>query len=346
MKAAILSKLHQFRYKEVPDPVLSTPHDVLLRMRTVGVCGSDIHYYTTGRIGSQVVQYPFTVGHEGAAVVEAVGQAVTRVKPGDRVAIEPAISCGNCDQCRAGRAHTCRRLKFLGCPGQLEGCLSQLLVMPEACCFPIPENLTFDDAVLCEPLSIGMYAVRQSRPLREATIGILGLGPIGLSVLVSARASQPKAVYATDPLPYRRAMAEAQGVAWTADPATPDLVNQVLVQEPEGLDVVFECCGKQEAFDQAIQLLKPGGKLMLIGIPEFDRYSFPADSARRKELCLQQVRRQNHCVQPAIDAVAAGTIRPQFMVTHRFNLKNCAKAFDLVAGYADGVIKAMIEIDP
>jgi threonine dehydrogenase-like Zn-dependent dehydrogenase len=189
-----------------------------------------------------------------------------------------------------------------------------------------------------------MYAVRQSIPLRGAKVGIFGLGPIGLSVLVSANVQQPAAVYATDPLAYRRRVAETQGATWSADPAQPDLVPQIMAREADGLDVVFECCGKQEALDQAVQVLKPGGKLMVIGIPEFDRFSFAADGARRRELCLQHVRRQNHCVQPAIDAVAGGTIRPQFMVTHRFALAECGKAFDLVAGYADGVVKAMIEM--
>lgn len=141
MKAMQLTGIRQMEMFEVPAPFVTNDTDVLIRMTTVGVCGSDVHYYTTGRIGDQVVQYPFTVGHEGAGIVEKVGKKVTRVKPGDRIAIDPAMPCFQCDQCKAGRFHTCRKLRFLGCPGQAEGCLSEFLVMPETSCFKMDEKL-------------------------------------------------------------------------------------------------------------------------------------------------------------------------------------------------------------
>lgn len=342
MKTAVLTGIRQMAIIDQPVPRLQQSGDVLLRMECVGVCGSDVHYYTTGRIGSQVVQYPFAVGHEGAATVEAVSPGVSRVKPGDRVAIEPAVSCFACDQCRRSRPHTCRKLKFLGCPGQIPGCLSEFIVMPEVCCFPIPKSMTFEQAALCEPLSIGVYAVQQSVPLAGARIGILGLGPIGLSVLLAAQAAGPAAIYATDRREYRCRLGAAHGAAWAGNPDSTDVVREVLAREPEQLDVVFECCGQQEACDQAFELLRPGGKLMLIGIPEFDRWSFSADSGRRREICIQNVRRQNHCVQKTLDDVGEDRFVPDFMITHRFALGDCQRAFDLVDQYADGVVKAMI----
>lgn len=345
MKAVQLTAIRRMRLAEVPTPRLERPGDVLLRMRAVGVCGSDVHYFTTGRIGSQVVQFPFVVGHESAATVEKVGAGVTRVRVGDRVAVEPAISCHACDQCRAGRPHTCRTLVFLGCPGQIEGCLGEFLVMPEDCCYPIPDGMSFEDAALVEPLAIGLYALRQSVPMRGAKVGILGLGPIGLSVMLPALAAGAAAIYGTDRLEYRCRLAAGQGAAWTGNPTACDVVREVAEREPELLDVVFECCGSQEALDQAMLMLKPGGTLMLIGIPEFDRYSFSAETGRRRELCFRHVRRQNQCVQAAIDLVASGRVRPQFMITHRFGLERAGEAFDLVSRYADGVVKAMIGID-
>ena len=189
MQAMQLTGLRQMELRTVPDPQIRRPDEVLLRIRAVGVCGSDVHYYTQGRIGSQVVSYPFAVGHEAAGVVEAVGPAVRQLKPGDRVAIDPPVSCHACDQCQAGRHHTCRRLQYLGCPGQLEGCLGELLVMPEECCFPVPASLSFAEAALIEPLSIGVYAVRQSIPMQGAKVGILGAGPIGVSVMLPALAA-------------------------------------------------------------------------------------------------------------------------------------------------------------
>jgi len=179
MKTFVLTGIREMEMREVPTPAIRNDTDVLLRLKAVGVCGSDVHYYKTGRIGSQVVQYPFAVGHECAAVVEQVGNGVTRVKPGDRVAIEPAISCGTCDQCVAGRPHTCRNLLFLGCPGQIAGCLSEYMVMPQACCFPIPAAMSFERAVLSEPLSIGVYAVKFCMAMGGARIGILGLDRSG-----------------------------------------------------------------------------------------------------------------------------------------------------------------------
>lgn len=345
MQAFKLTALRHLTLMEVPAPEIRNATDVLIKMARVGVCGSDVHYYETGRIGSQVVQYPFTVGHEGAGVVAAVGPAVTRVKTGDRIAVEPAMPCHACDQCRAGRPHTCRRLRFLGCPGQAEGCLSEYLVMPEASCFPIPGGMTLDEAALSEPLAIGAYAVKQSVPMAGAKIGILGAGPIGLSVLMPALAQGAATAYVTDKIAARLAVARRAGAAWTGNPLESDIVQEIAAAEPLLLDAVFECCGDQAAADQALRLLKPGGKLMLIGIPPtLEKYGFSVDLMRRKEICIQNVRRQNHCVQTALDLIRDRVFDVTLMLTHRFPFRDTPRAFDLVAGYRDGVVKAMIDI--
>lgn len=335
----MLTGIRAMEMREAPDPELAGPKDVLIRMLTVGVCGSDVHYYTTGRIGSQVVQYPFTVGHEGAGVVERVGDAVARVKPGDVVAIEPAMPCWTCDQCLAGRPHTCRRLKFLGCPGQAEGCLSERIVMPEESCFAVPEAVTPTRAALSEPLAIGVYAAQLAGGLAGKSSAILGVGPIGLSVLVAAKAAGVGPVHVTDRLEPRLRLAQKLGADAAhnieqGDPA--DLLDSTL-------DFVFECCGQQEALDQAVRMLKPGGKLLIVGIPEVDRVSFSIDLLRRKEIAIQNVRRQNHCTQKALDGIADGSLAVDALVTHRFPFEQTKEAFDLVAEYRDGVVKAMVD---
>lgn len=346
MKSMQLTGIRQMEMREVPAPRIVNPNDVLIKMTTVGVCGSDVHYYTTGRIGSQVVQYPFAVGHEGAGIVEAVGSDVTRVKPGDRIAIEPGNPCGICDQCLAGRQHTCRNLTYLGCPGQVEGCLCEYIVMPEASCFPLPEGMTQVEAAISEPLSIGVYALKLfGKPLRDLKVGIFGVGPIGLSVMLPALAQGVRELYVTDKIYERLELARSAGAAWCGNPDKMDIVAEISASEPLLLDVVFECCGQQDALDQAIEMLKPGGKLMLIGIPETDWVSFNIDLLRRKEICIQNVRRQNHCVQAAIDMIANKDFDVNRMVTHNFSLEDTQKAFDLVAGYRDGVVKAMIHIN-
>ncbi len=343
MKAMHLTGIREMSMTHVPDPMIRGPRDVLVRMTRVGVCGSDIHYYTDGRIGSQVVKYPFTVGHEGAGVVEAVGPGVTQVRQGDHVAVEPAMPCGECDQCRGGRPNTCRKLKFLGCPGQAEGCLSEFIVMPEGSCLRLAPGVDDDLGALSEPLAIGVYAVRQSGPVKGRRIGVLGSGPIGLSVILAAREAGAAAVYATDLVAARRAAAGKAGAVWTGDPAACDVAAEVAAIEPLMLDIVFECCGKQEAVDQGIELLKPGGILSLIGIPTVDRISLPIDVARRREVRIQNVRRQAHCAEATLEMLAHRRIKPQFMVTHRFPFARTPEAFDLVAGLKDGVIKAMID---
>jgi L-iditol 2-dehydrogenase len=203
--------------------------------------------------------------------------------------------------------------------------------------------MSYDEAAISEPLAIGVYAVKQSIPMEGAKVGILGFGPIGMSVLLPALAMGASEVYVSDKIDDRLRLAVQNGAALTANPDTEDVVQKFTKQVPELLDVVFECCGQQEAMDQAVELLKPGGKLMIIGIPEFERWSIPVDKSRHKELCIQHVRRQNEAVQPALDMMASGEISIEAMVTHRFDFKDTRQAFDLVAGYKDGVMKAMID---
>ena len=343
MRAMQLTGIRQMEMREVDRPQIIADDDVLIKMTDIGVCGSDVHYYTRGKIGSQVVEYPFTVGHEGAGIVEAVGSAVTRVKPGDAIAIEPGTPCHKCDQCKLGREHTCRNLIYLGCPGQAEGCLSEYIVMKEGSCFPLGNNITLEEGALSEPLSIGVYAVKLSIPMQGAKVGILGCGPIGLSVLLPAISQGTEKVYVTDKLDYRLQYARKAGAVWTGNPLKTDVAKAVAEQEPELLDVVFECCGQVEAVDDALKMLKPGGKLMMIGIPETDVLEFNMDNMRRKEICIQNVRRQNHCVQPALDMIERKDFDVNIMTSHRFDFADTQKAFDLVDKYEDGVVKAIIK---
>jgi L-iditol 2-dehydrogenase len=345
MKAMQLTGIRQIRVVEIPDPVIVYDTDVLIKMKTLGVCGSDVHYFKHGKIGSQVVQFPFALGHEGAGQVVAVGKAVKHLKTGQRIAIEPAMHCGECDQCLSGRPHTCRRLKFLGCPGQAEGCLSEYIVMPESSCIPFSDALSYDQAAISEPLAIGVYAVKQSIPMKGAKIGILGFGPIGMSVLLPALAQGAEEVYVTDKLSQRLEIAKKCGASWTGNPENADVVTSVKEQEPLLLDAVFECCGKQEAIDQAVEILKPGGKLMIIGIPEFSRWTFDVDALRRKEITITNVRRQVGCVEPALEMMEKGLVDVSLMPTHRFGFADTQKAFELVAEYGNGVMKAMIDFE-
>jgi L-iditol 2-dehydrogenase len=342
MKAMVLTDLLKIEIVKKPDPEIRNPDQVLVRMKSVGICGSDIHYYKEGRIGSQVVKFPFTLGHEGAGIVEKTGKAVKNVKPGDRIAIDPSMPCFTCDQCKAGRFHTCRNILFLGCPEQAEGCMSEYIVIPSESCYPLDKNISLDQAALSEPLSIGLYATRLSGELKNTRVAILGSGPIGISTMLSAVHYGADKVYMTDLLDERLSVAAEMGAHWTGNPEKEDIVTGILEKEPLQLDVVYECCGKQEALNQAIQLLKPGGRLIIVGVPAFENWIIGTDEMRKKELSLQNLRRQNKSLETTLDLISSGSIKPDKMQTHTFRLDQIGEAFDLVAGYQDGVMKAMI----
>lgn len=344
MKSMMLTGIREMELRDVPAPEIRSDTEVLVRVERVGVCGSDVHYYTKGHIGSLVVQYPFTVGHECAGIVEQVGAGVSSVAPGDRIAIDPAISCGVCDQCRAGRANTCRELRFLSCPGQADGALSEYVVVPQESCFPLRDTTPLELGTLSEPLGVLVHACKLAGPLEGAHVGVLGCGPIGLGAILNARINGAETIYATDKIAPRLDAARRMGAHWAGNPGEEDIVVQISSEAPLLLDYIFECCGKQEAIDQALQLLKPGGKLLMIGIPEVDRLSFVVDSMRRDEICLQNVRRQRDCTQQALDLIETGDSGYEAIITHHFPLDEAQQAFDLVAGYEDGVIKAMITL--
>ena len=344
MKKAILTGIRKMQMTDAEEPSLKGANDVKIRLSSIGVCGSDIHYYAEGKIGTQVVSYPFAVGHECSGIIEEAGEEVTNLKVGDLVVVDPAVHCGECDQCLAGRPHTCRNNRFLGCPGQLEGCLSEYIVMPSFTCFPVTGKLNPVQAALIEPFSIGVYAVRLAHPENTGvSAAIFGAGPIGLSILLKLGADGIKNVGMIEPLDYRLKKAAELGARYLVHPGVENVAEKVKEQEEFLLDIVFEASGEQDAVDNALKILKPGGKLVLVGIPPSAQYTFDMDVMRRKEITVINVRRQNHCVEEAIDLVVSGKADVEKMVTHHFTLDESSTAFDIVEGYKDHAIKAMID---
>ena len=344
MKAQVLTGSEQMELMEMPAPVIENDTDVLLKINYVGICGSDVHYYKTGKIGSNVVTYPYIVGHECSATVIEIGKKVTRVKVGDEVVVDPAVSCYTCEQCKVGRLNTCKNLSFLGTPGEGDGCLCEYIVISQASCYSTDGKISLEEGVLCEPFAIGVYAVKGAQMPEGATIAILGSGPIGLCCMAAAGAQGVSSIYMTDKIAGRVAIAKRSGAAWVGNPDDENIVDAILEKEPLGVDVVYECAGQQETLDEAVELLKPGGKLMLIGIPQEQRVSFMIDKIRRKEITIVNVRRQNECTQAAIDLFGSGKVDLDFLITHKFDLERFKEAFELVEGYKDGVIKALIKI--
>lgn len=345
MKAAVLTGVRKIEIRDIPCPEIRSETDVLLKTARVGICGSDIHYFLSSRVGDQRIGYPAIVGHECSAIVEKAGTRVTRLKPGDRVAIDPAVSCGACPQCLAGRPHTCLNLRFLGYPGQMEGCLAEYFVMPERNCFALPDRLTMTEGALIEPLSIGLYALAHLEISIGQSVAILGSGPIGLCLAHLAKTVRVEKIFMTDKVDDRLAAARRLGAAWTGNPEKDDVIQDILNLEPSGVDAVFECCGDQAALDQAVELLKPGGQLVIIGIPLVERVSFDINSLRRKEILVRNIRRQNRCTEKAVRLLAGQHLDVKFLATHRFRIGEAQKAFEIASAYKDGVLKALVSLD-
>ncbi|MBN1782453.1 alcohol dehydrogenase catalytic domain-containing protein [bacterium] len=339
MKAAMLTGPGHFDIRTVPDVRITHASQVLVRVDYAGICGSDLHYYRTGRIGDQVIHDPFVIGHECTGTVIGTGGAVRNLQSGDRVVIEPAVSCGICDQCRTGRPHTCRQLAFLGCPGQLNGAFTEFLIMPESNCLRLSPDLPSVTAVFAEPLSIALYAWEFIKTTRVRQIGILGAGPIGLSILLIASENPDLQTVVTDKVEARLNAALSLGAGRAV---RPDILDDAS-GTPIECDAVFECCGQQEAIDQAVHLLKPGGHLVIVGIPEITHIQCDIHNFRRKEITIHNVRRQNGMMHRAVDFCLNHQNRIEPLISQPFSLEQVQKAFHITEGYKDGIIKAVID---
>ncbi|NLC55436.1 MAG: NAD(P)-dependent alcohol dehydrogenase [Armatimonadetes bacterium] len=341
MRAGLLTAIRDVCCGEVPEPKPG-PHDVLVAVRSVGVCGSDVHYYLRGCIGTQVVkEFPFILGHEAAGEVVAVGPAVERLKPGDRVAVEPGIPCGACEPCVTGQYNLCRAVRFLGTP-PVHGAYCEYLAVPEPFAHPLPPELSFDEGAMVEPLAIGLFAADLGGVRPGHSVAVLGAGSIGLVTLMCAVAAGAGPIYVSEPLAYRREAALRLGAAAAFDPAAEDVVARV--QEAtggRGVDVVFEAAGAVQAHQQLADVVRPGGTVVPIGSCAEELVPLPLANFRRKGLEVRFLRRFCHTYPRAIALARAGQVNLGALVTHRFPLERLDDAFRLVAEYGDGVIKAV-----
>jgi len=343
MKAMRLYAPRDMRLDEVPRPDPG-PGEVLVRVRAVGVCGSDVHYYVDGRIGGTVAPPAFVLGHECAGEIAALGPGVEGPPIGTRVAVDPAIPCGHCEICLEGNPNCCPDVRFISTP-PLPGALCEWLVHPAHLCIPLPDALDFAAGAALEPLGVLVHAVGLAKIGPGDTVAVLGAGPIGLLGLQLALSSCARAVYLSEPIAARRELAAELGATAVCDPGAEDPVGWLLERtEGRGVDVAIEAAWCGEAVDQAVQMARHAGRVALIGIPRDDTITFSASTARRKGLTIRMCRRMKHVYPRAIGLVERGIVDLDSIITHRFPLERAAEAFDLVASLEDGVVKAMIEL--
>jgi len=341
MQAAVLHGIHDIRLesRSVPKPGKG---EVLLKIASVGICGSDVHYYNEGRIGNQVISEPTILGHEFSAHILQSGEGVDGTREGQLVTVDPAIPCGICELCLKGHPNLCPQVKFCGTP-PIDGVFSEYAVMPAVNCYPLPDGFSADEGALLEPLGVAFHSVNLAHLKPGDTAAVLGAGPIGLLTGAFARLAGATEVYVTEPLPYRRKFAGRYCADDVFDPSDHNPVGDILKQtKGRGVDVAFEAAGAAETPEQAAEVVRPGGRVILTGIPKDDSLSFNASTVRQKGLTIRLVRRMAHTYPATIHMVATHRIDLKALVTHHLPLGDLGKAMQMLSHYEDGVIKAVI----
>jgi L-iditol 2-dehydrogenase len=297
----------------------------LVRVGAVGICGSDLHWFDEAGIGDARLSAPLVLGHEMAGTTQG-----GETPGGQRVAIDPAIPCEACEWCLSGHPNLCQALRFAGHGGQ-DGGLREYMTWPSRHLHPLPDALSDADGAMLEPLGVALHAVDLGHLQPGMSVGVFGCGPIGLLIIQVARHAGAARVYATDLLPHRLDAAEHFGAeVLPCESGSLREAREILSRTGgRGVDVAFEAAGNDAAVAAAVAAARPGGKVILAGIPDTDSTTFNASTARRKGLTLKLVRRMKHTYPRAIEMVARGDVDVRSLITHRFPLEASAEAFEL-----------------
>jgi L-iditol 2-dehydrogenase len=315
--------------------------DLLVRIKCVGICGSDVHYFHDGRIADYVVEPPFMLGHECAGVVEKVGAGVTRFRPGDRVALEPGIPCGECEFCREGKYNLCPDVIFFATP-PVQGCLCEYVAFPESMAFALPDSLSFEEGALLEPLAVGFHAALQGGARVGQTAAVLGSGCIGLTTLLALKSMGVSTVFVTDVLANRLETAKALGGIPVNARETDPVAAILEAIGGQGVDLVLEASGSERATLQTAELVKRGGTVVLIGMAAQGVMPYNIGLLMGKEATIKTVFRYRNIYPLAIDAVASGVAPVGRLVSHRYGFDESQKAFEEAVEKKAEIVKGVI----
>jgi len=340
--AVVLNSINDIRLEErkIPQP---GPKDVLVAIKTVGICGSDVHYWTHGRIGDFIVKSPMVLGHESSGVVEEIGSAVTDLKKGDRITLEPGVPCRSCFFCKEGKYNLCPDMKFFATP-PVDGSLANYITHPSDFCYKLPENVSFDEGALCEPLSVGIHACTRAHVSLGSHVLITGAGPIGLMCMLAAKAAGATTIVLVDIKEERLKVAKELGATATIN-ATTDVASELKNLGHGLIDIAIECSGAESAVRTAIKTTKPGGVVVLVGLgpPEI---KIPIVDAAVREVDIRGIFRYANCYPKALDLIASGQINVKPLITHTYDLKDVVKAFEVARDMVGGAIKVCIKVNP
>ena len=327
--------------REIPQAPDPGPGEVTVRLRAVGICGSDMHWYLEGGIGENRAAYPQILGHEPGGEIVALGKGVEQFRIGQKIALEPAIHCGHCEQCMSGRHNNCLHAIFMGSSG-VPGLFREYATVPAVNCDPVPESFTYSQITILEPLAVMVHVLELVDIRVGDTVAVMGAGPIGMLSATIAKIAGSSRVFIADKIPHRLELARKMGADSAHDIK---LMREAVMDETRGrgVDVVIDAAAAVETINLGMQLARVGGKYTLIGIPSEPDLNIDLNTAMNKELSFQMIKRSNHNAHAAIELMRAGRVSDAF-ITHQLPLEKTPHGFETLANYADGVGKVVIEI--
>jgi len=340
---AVLHGTNDLRMEQVPIP---EPEDdqVLLRMATVGICGSDVHYWTHGRICHFVVEKPMILGHESSGIVVRCGKKVKNLKPGDRVAIEPGVPCRVCDDCKRGEYNLCKDVVFCATPPH-NGNLSRFYCHAADFCYKLPDHVSFEEGSLLEPISVGVQACKRAGVTLGSRVLITGAGPIGLVNLLVAKAMGAAEVIMTDVVEHRLTFAKTIGADYTITVGKNATADDLAVEVEKKLgampDVSIDACGQESTISLCMNATRSGGTVCIIGHGPAEA-KVPIVKAAVREVNIKGVFRYANCYPMALAMVASGKVPVKKLITHNFTIEKTLDAFETAKTGAGGAIKVMI----
>jgi L-iditol 2-dehydrogenase len=343
MRTVELVARRKMEVRERPDPPPPGPGEILVRLRAVGICGSDLHWYQDGGIGHTQATYPMILGHEPVGDIVEVGKGVTSHHPGEQVAIEPSIVCGECEYCRSGRPNICQKCVFLGSNGP--GMFRDYAVIPARNAEHLPPSLGYLEACLIEPTSVIVHTFTRIVWSERPTVAILGAGPMGALCAVMALIRDAAAVWLVDRVAHRLDLARRLDPRiQTVDSACENIVRRLTeATSGRGFDIIIDAAGALETMNAGLRSVRPGGQFILLGLPTDYAPALDVHTAMNREIVIQTVRRSNLRGYEAIDLLKNGKI-PVGLITHRMPLEKTPDAFALLDHYRDGVGKLIIEL--
>jgi L-iditol 2-dehydrogenase len=342
-RAAYMTKLDHMEIREIPVPE-PKKGEVLVELEYVGICGSDVEYFHHGRCGNFIVDGDFMLGHECAGTIVKLGEGVTSLKIGDRVALEPGITCGQCEFCKSGKYNLCPDVQFLATP-PVQGCYENYIAFPENMCFKLPDNMSTKEGALVEPLSVGLHAANQGNVQLGDQVVILGSGCIGLMTMLACKAHGATDITVIDVIPKRLEYAKKMGATRVINGKEVDAVEEInKLTNGAGVNKVFETAGSPVTVAQAPFMVKNGGTITLVGMTANPEINFNFGQIMAKEAQIKTVFRYRNIYPQAIAAISGGMIDVAPMATHEFAFDDIQKAFECAINDKENVVKAVIKI--